>query len=602
MVKQTYDHRDFKSLGDVENVRLNPGMYISQTSNPVHLIEEALDNALDECLAGFATIIAINIDTKKHIYSVLDNGRGIPFTNDIPELISTKLFTGAKFKGSKTVYEITSGLHGVGLVAVNALSENYIVEVFRENKHAIFKFENSKLKEKKIEDYTDQRPFSTKIEFKPDKKIFETLLPDLKRVRDRLLVASVELSDCTFVLNVDEKKEVIKLDKDSFFKEHCLSENDSELTPMIETEVKDGIESFSTRFCYATSGPISPKIQSSINLLPVESGGTHVTIFVETLRNLFSAAGKKSGIKFQPQDSITGLRTYLNLELKEPEFSGQTKDRLINRRSYFEKLENKLSQSIEKILSNSPELLQSLLKHFEDYRQRLDLRKMKITSGNGKRASTTFTKLRDCTNRNGELFIVEGDSAESGLIQCRDAKSHAILPLKGKVPSVMNVKDIIDNIEIKEIIKALGIGLYPNINISNLRYNKVIILTDADPDGEHIASILILDLAILVPDLIKTGHLFLAKTPLYSINDTKRGIFLPLWSQEEVDAAIAENKPILRAKGLGELNPEQLKVCAIDIKTRKLYQVKYTNNLEKLSKLFSDVNTKRELLEGKFKL
>jgi DNA gyrase subunit B len=243
-----------------------------------------------------------------------------------------------------------------------------------------------------------------------------------------------------------------------------------------------------------------------------------------------------------------------------------------------------------------------LLKHFEDYRQRLDLRKLKLTSGNGKRASTKFTKLRDCSNRSGELFIVEGDSAESGLLQCRDAKSHAILPLKGKVPSVMNMKDILENAEIKDMINAFGIGFYPNVNISNLRYSKVIILTDADPDGGHIASILIMDLAILVPDLIKTGHLFLAKTPLYSINDTKRGIFLPLWSQEEVDAAIAENKPILRAKGLGELNPDQLKVCAIDIKTRKLYQVKYTNNLEKLSKLFSDVNTKRELLEGKFTL
>jgi DNA gyrase subunit B len=602
MVKHTYDHKDIKVIAEIEHVRMNPGMYISETSNPVHLVEEALDNSLDECLAGFATVVAINIDTKSKTYSVLDNGRGIPIEGNVPEIISTKLFSGAKFRDSKSVYTICSGLHGIGLVAVNALSELYVVEVYRDNKHATFIFENSKLKEKKIEDFKEDRPFSTKVMFKPDRKIFETLLPDLNRIRNRLLIASVELSDCTFVLNVDEKKDIIKLDADTFFKEHCLSDNDSELSPTINVQVKDGIESITAKFCYATAGSISPKIQSSINLLPVESGGTHVALFVDILRNLFSAAGKKSGIKFQPQDSITGLRAYLNLELKEPEFSGQTKDRLINRRSYFEKLENKLSQSIEKFFSSSPELLQSLLKHFEDYRQRLDLRKMKITTGNGKRASTKFTKLRDCVSRNGELFIVEGDSAESGLLQCRDAKFHAILPLKGKIPSIINIKDILENNEIKEIINALGIGFYPNVNISNLRYSKIIILTDADPDGGHIASILILDLAMLVPDLVKTGHLYVAETPLYSINDLKKGIFLPLWSKEELDKAVEENKPILRAKGLGEFNPEQLKIFSTDQKTRKLYQVKYTNNLEKLSKLFSDVNTKRELLEGKFKL
>jgi len=942
MVKPTYDHKDIKVIAEIEHIRMNPGMYVSETSNPVHLVEEALDNSLDECLAGFADIVAVDIDTKSKTYSVLDNGRGIPIEGNVPEIISTKLFSGSKFKDSKSVYTIcclhgstkimlldgqfisieemsknpdkeywglsstekgkftaskllapqvtgftkhmvrvyldnekveectpehlfmlhdgsykkaedlteqdslmpcyykeqdgyimirpnftyeyernikmenrqyvplhrlvyesvfgeipkfyavhhsdmdrknnvpsnfkllhdllehlpehsrinskngtvnvdglirynksergrqksrengltigsrnltfyaksdrnrqdkhlrmieynkktdpkflqkckilkhckrllnkeieineqnwnsskqrttrsfktsllyfsslenmieeskeynhsvlkiehvyykkeipvydvyvpeysnfvlesgiivhNSGLHGIGLVAVNALSELYIVEIYRDNKHAIFIFENSKLKEKKIEDFKGDKPFSTKVMFKPDRKIFETLLPDLNRLRNRLLIASVELSGCTFVLNVDEKKEVIKLDTDTFFKEHCLSDNDSELSPTIDVQVKDGIETITAKFCYATAGSISPKIQSSINLLPVESGGTHITLFVDILRNLFSAAGKKSGMKFQPQDSITGLRAYLNLELKEPEFSGQTKDRLINRRSYFQKLENKLSQTIEKTFSTNPELLLSLLKHFEDYRQRLDLRKMKITTGNGKRASTKFTKLRDCVSRNGELFIVEGDSAESGLLQCRDAKFHAILPLKGKIPSIINIKDILENNEIKEIINALGIGFYPNVNISNLRYSKIIILTDADPDGGHIASILILDLAMLVPDLVKTGHLYVAETPLYSINDLKRGIFLPLWSKEELDKAVSENKPIIRAKGLGEFNPEQLKIFSTDQKTRKLYQVKYTANLEKLSKLFSDVNTKRELLEGKFKI
>jgi len=599
---KSYDEKHIKVLDEVSHIRLNPGMYIGETSNPVHLIEEALDNSLDECLAGYATTVAVTLDTKNHIYSVIDNGRGIPMNNDVPVIVSTKLFSGAKFQDSKSAYTICSGLHGVGLVAVNALSEDYLIEIYRDKKYAIFKFKNSKLVDKRIIDYKDLPPFSTKIQFKPDKKIFESLIPDIDRIRRRLLVASVELQNCYFVLNVDGNQENIKLTPETFFEKYCLSDNDSEVTPMIIISIKDGIESMTLRFCYAASGSLSPKVLSSINLLPADSGGTHVNFLYEILRDFFSAKGKKANLKFQSNDSLIGLRSYINLELKEPEFAGQTKDKLINRKTYLEKLFGKFKTEVEKYFNENPEQLEKLLAQFEDYRSRLDLKKINKSGGNGKRTTTRYTKLRDCRSREGELFIVEGDSAEGGLVQCRDPEMHAVLPLRGKVPSIMNVKDILENNEIREIISALGIGVFPNINIHNLRYDKIIILTDADPDGEHIASILIMDLAILVPDLIKAGKLYLAKTPLYSINDTKKKIFIPLWTEEELKKAMEQKKPILRAKGLGELNPDQLFSCALDIKLRKIYKVSYTKNLEKLSKLFSDVMTKRMLLEGKFNL
>ncbi len=599
---KAYDEKHIRVLTEVEQIRTNPGMWIGETSNPVHLIEEALDNSLDECLAGSAKSITVNIDTKKHEYSVVDDGRGIPIYNDVPVTISTKLFSGAKFQDSKSAYTICSGLHGVGLVAVNALSEEYIIEIYRDKKFAIFKFKNSKLVDKSIKDFKDNVPFSTKIQFKPDKKTFESMVPDVDRIRRRLLVASVELQDCFFTLNVDGKKEEIKLTPETFFQQYCKSDNDSEVSPLIEITVKDDVESMTIRFAHAISGSLSPRILSSVNLLPVDSGGTHVNFLQEIIRDFFGSKGKKANMKFQPNDALIGLRAYITLELKTPEFAGQTKDKLINRRTYLEKLFEKFRTAVEKYYVDHLDELEKLLAQFEDYRSRLDLKKINKTGGNGKRTTTKYTKLRDCRSSDGELFIVEGDSAEGSLIQCRDPEKHAVLPLRGKIPSVMNVKDILENNEIREIISALGIGVYPNITIENLRYDKIIILTDADADGEHIASILIMDLAVLVPDLIKSGKLYLAKTPLYSINDVKKKLFIPLWTDDELKKAVAQNKPILRAKGLGELNPEQLEQCALNPKLRKLTKITYTSNLDKLTKLFSDVTTKRELLEGKFNI
>jgi len=184
---KAYGAKDVRVLEEVEHIQLNAGMYVGETSNPVHLIEEVLDNALDEALAGHAKIVAVILDTKNSIFSVLDNGRGIPISEDTPIIVSSKLFSGAKFQDKKSAYEISSGLHGVGLVAVNALSDYYTVEVFRNKKHAIYKFEKSKLKYAKIDPkYKGEIPFSTKIEFKPDKKYFETLQPDIERIRRRL--------------------------------------------------------------------------------------------------------------------------------------------------------------------------------------------------------------------------------------------------------------------------------------------------------------------------------------------------------------------------------------------------------------------------------
>lgn len=598
---KNYTADDIRKLTPMEQIRISPGMWIGSTEDPHHLIEEPFDNALDEAQGGHCNVIAININTKTNIYSVLDDGRGIPLSKNVPFIISTELFSGAKFQDKKSVYEISSGMNGVGLVCANALSDFYNIEIYRNNKHGIFNFVNGKLKKKQIKPFTEQKPFSTKIEFKPSKKIFETLIPDLNRIKKRLQIASVEIPDVTFVLNIDDKREIFKMTMDEYFQERCLQGNNQIIKPLfIKSIIKP--EAFNIKFTYAKSGTISPRVLSSVNLLPVDDGGTHINCFYDILKNYFVTKGKKLGYNFQPQDCLIGLKAYLMLSLKEPKFAGQTKSKLTNRKTNLEKfvkqIRSQLEEYFDKKVENDEESdLEKILDHFQTYRAKLDAKNIK-TAPAGKRVSTKFTKLKDCSSKYGELFICEGESAGGGLVECRDPRKHAILPLKGKIPSAVRAKDILKNKEIGELIGSLGTGVGPQFNIDSLKYSKVICATDADDDGLHIFALLTLALAILVPEIIKCGYYYYVDTPLYAINEKNN--FQPLWNNNEVTKAKNEKKSLLRIKGLGEMNPDQLKVVLINEKTRRLIPVTYTSNMDKMVKLFSDSNEKRKLLEGKW--
>ena len=591
-----YTSKDVSVLDAISHIRLNPAMYIGETSNPVHLVEEALDNALDECLGGFATVVAVVIDTKLKKYSVIDNGRGIPIDKDVPLLISREIFSGAKFQDRKSAYKIASGLHGVGLTAVNALSSKYTIEIYRDKQHAKFEFANAKYKKKIIEPFTEERPFSSKIEFIPDSTIFENMDADITRIKKRLLMASVELPNVIFVINIDGVKEFIKIDKEEFFKTYCLN-GDTDLSDIIDVSSSDGAESFNVRFCFSFSGSMTPRIATSVNLLPVESGGTHVSCFYDILKDVFTTKSKKLDIKVQPSDMLCGLRAYFSLSLIKPDLSGQTKDKLVNRKAYIEKLGKKIRAGIDQYYDSNPDKLTEVLTFFHNYRAKIDSKKLNH-SGSGKRGSTKFTKLRDCVSNGGELFIVEGDSAGGSFIECRDPYKHAVFPLKGKISSIASKKDIKEHKEIAELIQALGTGVVPHFDISKLRYDKVICSVDADEDGKHIFCLLTMALAKLVPDIIRNGHYYLSITPLYAV--TKKGIFRPLWTDDDLKEARKKNEPITRYKGLGELSPWKLKICALDEATRKLIRVNYTKSYDDLFKLFSSSEARRDLLDGKY--
>ncbi len=589
----SYDHNSIEVIDHISHIQINPTMYIGSTETPTHLLEECFDNSLDECLGKHADIVAINMDTKNNEFSVIDNGRGIPIEKDMPKVVSYEMFSGAKFKGRKTAYEISSGLHGVGLVAVNALSEKYIVEVYRNKRHAIYEFNNAKLIQEKKEEFTGEPPFSTRILFKPMKNIFEELLPSIERIRERLFVASVEMPKVKFVLIIDNKKEVINISKQNFFKEYCLANGDKDCTPIIEIFSDKSPELFRASFCYSFDGSSSPKIRSSVNLLPVQKGGTHVNLFIDLLREFFISKAKKYNFKFQPNCAICGLRGYFSLSLVKPDFSGQTKDSLTNKKTDLVKFIPQLKTGLEDFFKDHEEdLLIPLLTHMENYQRRLDSKKI-ITVDSNRRVSVKYTKLRDCNKPNGELFIVEGQSAGGSLIQARDPSLHAILPLKGKPPSTIN-KDILQNKEMFELIQSIGTGYGPDFNIDNIRYNKIICAADADDDGFHIFCLLTLNLVATIPEIIKKGFYYLAMTPLFAIN--KKTVFTPLWTKDELEKARKNNEPISRFKGLGELTPQQLKKCLLDEKNRRLIQIEYSENIEDMFKLFSDAEEKRSLI------
>jgi len=386
---------------------------------------------------------------------------------------------------------------------------------------------------------------------------------------------------------------VFQLSQVEHFAMNCLTSKKEVIGHTLDAEKKP--ERFRVLFAYEKEGPVSPKVISSVNLLPVDMGGTHVNFFFDVLKDFFQAKAKKYDYKFQPNDCLYRLRAYLMLSLVEPKFSAQTKDKLTNRKTDFNIYVKDFKDQLEYLFSDNEEQLKGYLDIFQDYRRKLDSKKLNTNGSSTRRASTQFTKLRDCVSKSGELFIVEGESAGGSIIQSRDRNNHAVLPLKGKsIPNVTTRKDILKNKEVGELVKAIGAGVGPHFDISKMRYSKIICATDADHDGNHIACLVSILVAILLPDIVKAGRYYIAQTPLFAINDGK--LFKPLWTEKELEKARKRGKKIQRYKGLGEMNPEQLKVCLLDEETRNLVPLQYSSNIDDLVKLFASAEEKRKLV------
>jgi len=603
-----YTSDNIKILKELEPIRMRPGMFIGSTHDATHLLKEAIDNAMDELINGYASKIGVFINTKESIYTVVDIGRGIPLGDvdgiPAPIAIATRLFSGGKF--DKNSYKISSGLHGVGLVAVNALSDFMEMDIYKEVnsviQHGYYKFENGMLSYEKNEKFDGEKPYSTRITFKPSSKYFERISVDLESTRQRLSIGSM-FTDKEIVYAIDDKKDIIKEKIDTYFLSNIAKEP---LFDPIFLEHQNKNEKISMIFSYEKENQPN-KIFASVNLLPVNSG-SHITQIQNTFINVFDKYRKQ--YHFNKSDSLIGLKCYFNIFLEQTSYTSQTKDSLsVSKKILSNIINDSLVNKIDKIL-NDKKLIKKLAEKFDYYRLHLKSKNIKnmVSSNKNVRGITDKnSKLKDCQLfENSELIIIEGDSAGGTCIKARNPKIHAVLPLKGKILNVANKKDfssIIKNKEIQDIIKSIGVGVKSKTtkdNINNIRYEKIILTPDADPDGKHIATLLLILFSIVMPEVINAGKLYLADMPLYGVQTKNK--FYPAWTTEELTKLqeIHPNGRSLRFKGLGEYQPNQLKQSLFDKETRRLYQIKPVSSEYQnyLVKLVTSAEEKRKLFGG----
>lgn len=607
MSSPLYNASSITTLTEIEHIRKNSGMYIGMTTNPNHLLYEVLDNSLDEANMKYASLILVSIDTKTNVCTIADNGRGIPFENGMIPHLAMKLFSGGKFNkiSDDSAYDIATGLHGVGLVAVNALCEWMEIVVYRDNKKVSYKFVDCKVAEEKIEDFNSaNRPCSTCVRFKPDARYFESIVFSLDPIKTRLEVASAHIEQLKLIFVVDDKKEVIKTNITDYFSKKFYKGSDmQQVTPIFQMTRQVGKESVRILFGWDMNSYSQSDTFGVVNLLPVETG-THINRTFTLFQDVFESIAKKEKLSYNLGDFKIGFRAYTAMEMKTPKYTSQVKEKLANVKTDLDPFYNGLEVDVEKMIRQNPDLFNRIVYFIDSYRKSLNAKKniIKNTGSVVSRFSQSVdSKLKDCSSTDVarcEIFITEGDSASGGLVQCRDPKYHAILGLRGKIPNLASgKKDFLKNHEIVEIINALGTGVSPDFEVEKLRYSKVVISADGDADGSHISSLVVIMLLKIVPEIFNYGKVYRAVMPLYGTNHN--GHFVPFFDTATRDAFVAlhPRTRVTRYKGLGEMNPNQLKECLINPNVRRLELILPCTDSDEIFKIMTDAESKRALLD-----
>ncbi|HCY51138.1 MAG TPA: DNA topoisomerase (ATP-hydrolyzing) subunit B [Clostridiales bacterium] len=591
-VNTNYGESQIQVLEGLDPVRKRPGMYIGSTDERGlhHLVQEIVDNSIDEALSGYCNTIEVIIN-KDGSCTVKDNGRGIPtaihHTEKISavEVVLTKLHAGGKFGGGG--YKISGGLHGVGLSVVNALSEWLEVEVFQNGNHYKQVYNRgipqAPLKVIGTADFT-----GTWVTFMPDAEIFETTIFDYDNIKTRLRELAYLNKGLTIKIS-DEREG--KQRSDTFIYEGGIAHFVEDLNKNAETLLPKPIyfdEFFGdneVEVALQYNDGYSETIFAFANNINTEEGGTHLEGFRSSLTKIINDAGKKLNIlkgeeKVSGDDVREGLTAVVSVKLTDPQFEGQTKTKLGNScmKGYVSKA---MTEHLGSYLEENPNVAKELLmKCLTAQRAREAARQAREnTRRKGVLESTTLPgKLADCSEKNPELceiFIVEGDSAGGSAKSGRDRRFQAILPLRGKILNVekARINRVLENEEIKAMITAFGGGMKEDFDITKIRYDRVICMSDADVDGSHIRILLLTFFYRFMRPLVEQGHVYIAQPPLYKATKGKTEKYL--YSDDELKAYLAEagKCDVQRYKGLGEMDPEQLWETTMNPETRTLLKV-----------------------------
>ena len=630
-MENNYGADQIQILEGLEAVRKRPGMYIGSTSSKGlhHLVYEIVDNSVDEALAGYCTEIDVQINADNSI-TVTDNGRGIPVginaKSGLPavQVVFTILHAGGKFGGGG--YKVSGGLHGVGASVVNALSEWLEVRVCRDGSIYEQRYERGKVMYPlKIVGSCDPEKTGTKVTFLPDKEIFEDTVYDFDVLKNRLREMAFLTKGIKIILRDDreDKKEKV-FHYEGGIKEFVQYLNRSK-TPLYENVIycEGTVNNISVEVAFQHNDDYNESIYSFVNNINTPEGGMHLTGFRNAITKTFNDYARSNKLLKDSEQNLTGediregLTAIVSVKIENPQFEGQTKQKLGNSEARGA-VDNVVTEQLTYFLEQNPTVAKMICeKSLLAQRAREAARKARdLTRRKTALESMSLPgKLADCSDKdpkNCEIFIVEGDSAGGSAKSARSRATQAILPLRGKILNVEKARldRILGNAEIKAMITAFGTGIHEDFDISRLRYHKIIIMTDADVDGAHIATLMLTFLYRFIPELIKQGYVYLAQPPLYKLEKNKKVWYA--YSDEQLNDILTEvgrdqNNKIQRYKGLGEMDADQLWETTMDPEKRILKKVFYDEDYASeidvtFSTLMGDnVEPRREFIEANAK-